>query len=358
MVPSLLTAANWPIVGQLCWILGKVMNFIYNFLDKCLPSDSGLVGLSIILYTIFVYTLLLPLTIKQQRTSKMSSVMNPEIQAIQKKYKNKKDQASMMKQQEEIQQVYDKYGTSMSAGCLPLLIQMPFLFALYPVIYSISDYVPNITAQANKFLTIPDMTITPGNMLSMAKSGETMGYSAAALVITAILLPVLSGLTQYGSIKLSQAISGQQLDKDNPMASTMNTMNITMPLFSVFMVFSLPTGIGLYWIVSAVVRCVQQVFINKHLSKISVEEILEQNKEKAEEKRVKRGEKNERIAAMAQMNTKNMNNQNQKKRQSTSNLSEKEREAKVENAHKKAENAKKGSLASKANMVKKFNEND
>ena len=137
MVPSLLTAANWPIVGQLCWILGKVMNFIYNFLDKCLPSDSGLVGLSIILYTIFVYTLLLPLTIKQQRTSKMSSVMNPEIQAIQKKYKNKKDQASMMKQQEEIQQVYDKYGTSMSAGCLPLLIQMPLLFALYPVIYNI-----------------------------------------------------------------------------------------------------------------------------------------------------------------------------------------------------------------------------
>ena len=106
MVPSLLTAANWPIVGQLCWILGKVMNFIYNFLDNCLPSDNGLVGLSIILYTIFVYTLLLPLTVQQQRTSKMSSVMNPEIQAIQKKYKNKKDQASMMKQQEEIQQVY------------------------------------------------------------------------------------------------------------------------------------------------------------------------------------------------------------------------------------------------------------
>ena len=356
MVPSLLTAANWPIVGQLCWILGKVMNFIYNFLDKCLPSDSGLVGLSIILYTIFVYTLLLPLTIKQQRTSKMSSVMNPEIQAIQKKYKNKKDQASMMKQQEEIQQVYDKYGASMAAGCLPLLIQMPLLFALYPVIYNIQKYVPEIKTApkaVNVFLTLPDLTISP---MQMIKNSGNYGFPAIVIIITAILLPVLSGLTQYGSIKLSQAISGQQLDKDNPMASTMNTMNITMPLFSVFMVFALPTGIGLYWIVSAVVRCVQQVFINKHLSKISVEEILEQNKEKAEEKRVKRGEKNERIAAMAQTNTKNMNNQNQKKRQSTSNLSEKE--AKVENAHKKAENAKKGSLASKANMVKKFNEND
>ena len=117
------------------------------------------------------------------------------------------------------------------------------------------------------------------------------------------------------------------------MASTMNTMNITMPLFSVFMVFSLPTGIGLYWIVSAVVRCVQQVFINKHLSKISVEEI----QDSVENVLIQAG-----YADVA----------------STSNLSEKEREAKVENAHKKAENAKKGSLASKANMVKKFNEND
>ena len=102
MVPSLLTAANWPIVGQLCWILGKVMNFIYNFLDNCLPSDNGLVGLSIILYTIFVYTLLLPLTVQQQRTSKMSSVMNPEIQKLQKKYAGKRDQASQMKMQEEM----------------------------------------------------------------------------------------------------------------------------------------------------------------------------------------------------------------------------------------------------------------
>ncbi len=265
-----------------------------------------------------------------------------------------------MKQQEEIQQVYDKYGTSMSAGCLPLLIQMPLLFALYPVIYNIQKYVPEIKTApkaVNVFLTLPELTVfSPMQMIK--NSGQLWFPGNHDHYYCDFTSGIIRLYTQYGSIKLSQAISGQQLDKDNPMASTMNTMNITMPLFSVFMVFSLPTGIGLYWIVSAVVRCVQQVFINKHLSKISVEEILEQNKEKAEEKRVKRGEKNERIAAMAQMNTKNMNNQNQKKRQSTSNLSEKEREAKVENAHKKAENAKKGSLASKANMVKKFNEND
>ena len=125
MTFSLVTAANWPIVGQLCWLLGKVMNFIYTMLTDTFNLQNGVVGLSIIIYTIIVYTCMLPMTINQQRTSKMSTVMNPEIQAIQKKYKNRKDQASMMKQQEEIQQVYDKYGTSMMGGCLPLLIQMP-----------------------------------------------------------------------------------------------------------------------------------------------------------------------------------------------------------------------------------------
>ena len=355
MTVSLLTAANWPIVGQICWLLGKVMNFIYTILDNVLPSDTGLVGLSIIIYTVLVYTCMMPLTIKQQRTSKMTSVMNPEIQAIQKKYRNKKDQASMMKQQEEIQQVYDKYGTSMTGGCLPMLIQMPLLFALYPVIYDIQNYVPaikNAPAAVNSFLTIPDLTISP---ITMIKNSGSYAFPAVVIIITAVVLPVLSGLTQFGSIKLSQAISGQQMDKDNPMAGTMNTMNYTMPIFSVFMVFTLASGIGLYWIVSAVVRMVQQVFINKHLSKMSVEDLIEKNKEKAEKKKAQRSEKAERINAMAQTNTRGINDS---AKLNVSGMSEKEKEEKIAKAKANANNAKAGSLAAKANMVKKFNEND
>lgn len=355
MTMSLLTAVNWPIVGQICWILGKVMNFIYSVLDNVLPTDNGLVGLSIIIYTILVYTLMMPLTIKQQRTSKMTAVINPEVQAIQKKYRNKKDQASMMKQQEEIQQVYDKYGTSMTGGCLPLLIQMPLLFALYPVIYDMQRYVPAIKdapAAVNRFITIPDLAQAPINMI---KNAGSYGLPAAAIIVTAVVLPVLSGLTQYISIKLSQAISGQQIDKDNPMASTMNTMNVTMPIFSIFMVFTLPTGIGLYWIVSAVVRCVQQLIINKHLSKMSIEELIEKNKEKAEEKKRKRGEKAEKINQMAQTNTRSIKDS---AKSNNFGMSEKEREEKIARAKANANNAKAGSLASKANMVKKFNEND
>ena len=354
MTGSLLTAANWPIIGQICTLLGKVMNAIYVMLDNILTTDQGLVGLSIIIYTILVYTCMMPLTIKQQRTSKMTSVMNPEIQAIQKKYRNKRDQASMMKQQEEMQQVYDKYGTSMMSGCLPLLIQMPLLFALYPVIDDIQDYIPALEgapAAVNQFLTIPDLTISPWTMIR--HSGD-YGLPAAVIIVTAILLPVLSALTQFGSIKLSQAISGTVIDKDNPMAGTMKTMNVTMPLFSLYIVFTLPTGIGIYWIVSAVVRCIQQIFINKHLSKMSVDELIEKNKEKAEKKQKKRGERAERINAMAQTNTRSLS---ASARKQASSMSEKEREEKVAKAKANADQAKAGSLAAKANMVKKFNEN-
>ena len=355
MTFSLVTAANWPIVGQLCWLLGKVMNFIYTMLTDTFNLQNGVVGLSIIIYTIIVYTCMLPMTINQQRTSKMSTVMNPEIQAIQKKYKNRKDQASMMKQQEEIQQVYDKYGTSMMGGCLPPLIQMPLLFALYPVIYSIETYVPAIKSapeSVQRFLTIPNLKEAP---IQMIRNSGDYAIPAAAIIITAILLPVLSGATQMLNIKLSQSATGQQLDKDNPMAGTMKTMNTTMPLLSVFMVFTLPTGIGLYWIISAVVRTLQQIVINKHLSKMSVEDLIEKNKEKAKEKAKKRGERAERINEMAQANTKSMKKTASKK---VSAEIEKEKELKVEKARQNAKNAKPGSLANKANMVERFNKNN
>ena len=104
---TLLSAANWPIVGQIAILLGKVMNVIYNTLDNVLPTDHGLVGWSIIIYTILVYTLMLPLTVNQQKTSRMTALMNPEIKAIQKKYQNKKDQASMMKR-------FSRYMTNMA----------------------------------------------------------------------------------------------------------------------------------------------------------------------------------------------------------------------------------------------------
>ena len=241
----------------------------------------------------------------------------------------------------------------MMSGCLPLLIQMPLLFALYPVIYNMENYVPaikNAGAEVQKFLTIPNMSMSP---LDMIKARDTFDMSPVILIITCIALPVISGLTQYISMKLSQSVSGQELDKDNPMAGTMNTMNMTMPIFSIFMVFTLSSGIGVYWIISAVVRCVQQIIINKYFNKFSVEDLIEKNKEKAEEKRRKRGEKAEKINEMAQTNTRSI-----KSNANKSTITNAEKEEKLKKAAEKSMNAKEGSLASKATMVKKFNENN
>lgn len=124
--------------GPVADILGFIMDMLFRF-----TQHFGVVniGLSIILFTLVVKVLMFPLTIKQQKSSKLMAVMQPEILAIQNKYKGKTDNDSMMRMNVETKAVYEKYGTSMTGGCLQLVIQMPILFALYRVIYNIPAYV-------------------------------------------------------------------------------------------------------------------------------------------------------------------------------------------------------------------------
>ena len=133
----LLSVSTTPVIGWIAQLLGWIMNAIYWVLDAIhIPN----VGLAIIFYTIITYLLLTPLQIKQQKMSKMMSIIQPEIQKIQKKYQGKRDQATQMKIQEETMGLYQKYGISPTGSCLPLLIQLPILFGLYQVIYHIPGY--------------------------------------------------------------------------------------------------------------------------------------------------------------------------------------------------------------------------
>ena len=120
----LLTKSSVPIIGQVASIMGWIMDGIYRVLD--LVGIQNL-GLCIIIFSIIIYALMTPLQVKQQKFSKLSSVMQPELQKIQKKYKDKKDQASVQKMQEETQLVYQKYGVSPTGSCVQLLIQFPVL---------------------------------------------------------------------------------------------------------------------------------------------------------------------------------------------------------------------------------------
>ena len=128
-----------PIFNIIVKIFGYLMNGIYIVIDKIgLPN----VGLAIIIFTLITRIILYPSTVKQQKSSKIMNIIQPEIKAIQAKYEGQKDQQAMMAQQAEIRAVYEKYGTSMSGSCVQLLIQMPIILALYRVIMNIPAYVP------------------------------------------------------------------------------------------------------------------------------------------------------------------------------------------------------------------------
>lgn len=137
-----LTASNGRFLGPIAKGLGYLMNLIYIFQSEVLHINN--VALTIVLFTIFVYICLYPLTYRQQKFSVLSQKMNPEIKAIQKKYKGKTDQNSRMAMQEETQSVYDKYGVSPVGSCIQAAIQMPILFALYRVFFNIPGYIVSI----------------------------------------------------------------------------------------------------------------------------------------------------------------------------------------------------------------------
>ena len=198
----------------------------------------------------------------------------------------------------------------------------------------------------NSFLGI-NIAETPMNLLM-----NSLKTGAIVTAILALSIPVISGLTQYISMKLMPtATPTDNESSDNTMANSMNATMKIMPLFSVVMCFTFPSGIGLYWIASAVVRMIQQLAVNKYLSKISLEELIEKNQKKAAKKREKKGTNAKKLSEMAQVNARRIEEPKPK-------MTEEEREKALERAVEKSKNAKSGSLAAKANLVKQYNENN
>ena len=421
----LLTQYDGAILGPIAKVLGLLMEGIFEVLNLIgIPN----IGLSIIIFTIVIYLLLMPLTIKQQKFSKLSAKMNPEIQAIQAKYKNKKDNDSMMAMNEETQAVYAKYGVSPTGSCLQLVIQMPVLFALYRVIYAMPAYVSRIkesfeplvtklvsengaiefiqglsnsamfskqfsneaflsgnveyientlidclnrasTAEwaslADKFPSLStDISMTLEQLneynnflgLNMANSPSFTMKDAFAtgnylLVIGALLIPILSALTQWINTKLMPQASNSNSGNEtaDAMAQSMKTMNVMMPLMSAFFCFTLPAGMGLYWIAGSVVRSIQQIVINRHIDKMDIDALIKKNEEKYKKKMEKIGVASSQLNNYASMNTKNVS--------SKSSLTQDQKEEALKKANEYySKNSKPGSIAAKANMVKEYNE--
>lgn len=182
----LLTKNSGMILGPIASLLGYIMNAIFWLQEQIGIAN---IGLCIILFTVVIYMLLMPMTIKQQKFSKLQSIMQPELQAIQKKYKGKnQDQAAMLKMNEETKAVYEKYGVSPMGSCLQLIIQMPILFALYRVIWNIPAYVTSVKEVfmplAQKLVT---MTGVQEFMAEIAKSNAVKFNEMTELTLIDVL---------------------------------------------------------------------------------------------------------------------------------------------------------------------------
>ena len=396
----------------IAWLLGQLFNGLFNliyniaewFTDK--PYHVPIIGISVILFTIIVRLILLPMTIKQQKFSKLSGLMNPELQEIQAKYKDKRDQVSMMNMQAETKAVYEKYGTSPTGGCLTMLIQLPIMFALYRVIYKIPGYVTKIRELcggiadkikgtgddwATKLDAIKGISVSASTgratlidkiyNLSPEKWSEVQnafpsvdfgnaydqihGYNNLfGISLTqapgwrlswALIIPILAGLTQWLSVKLMENKNnvnvGSQNDQQAGMASSMKVMNTIMPILSAVFCVSFASCIGLYWIASSVVQIVVQLVINKKMNNKDVDEIVKENIEKANIKRAKKGLPPVKISNVTSKYVEQVHKMEARENRKE----ERDKEIKESTSYYNT-SAKPGSLAAKANMVKMFNE--
>ena len=405
------TTSNWFLIGPISVVLGWVMNGIYEVLDLIGIAN---IGLSIILFTIIIKALMLPLSIKQQKFSKLNSVMSPEIQAIQKKYKNKKDNESMLKQQEEMKEVYEKYGTSMTGGCVQLLLQMPILFALYQVIYHIPGHIAKVKELyvpiQNALMNIQDYA-TNQDLITLAQSNAVsvndltsgtrlidmfynfdpsewekllnifnndaltnaylsiqdqinhinlfltldLSKSPAQQIWPGILIPILAGLTQWLSSKIAQNASPtSSKNNDAPGAGMMKSMTTIMPLMSMVFCFTFASGIGVYWIISAVVQIVIQLFVNRYMEKVDINHMVEKNMEKVNRKRAKKGLPPKKLSNKPVISVKNL--EEEEKLEKEENVKKAEMAKKASEYYDQTAKKKKGSLAAKAAMVQQYDE--
>lgn len=417
MIQIILTQYPGKIIGPIARLIGAIMNGLYMFLNNVFGIQN--IALCIILFTIIIYLLMTPLTYKQQKFSRLTQEMQPEINAIREKYKNKKDQASMQKMNEETQLVYEKYGVSTMGSCVQLLINFPIFIAMYQVVRNVPAYVSSVkdvfiplvdkivnvdgfqkvmetvikeSGTAGISLNFDTATTTSNSIIDVLYALPSHGWDIlrdnfsglsdvissteatvshlnnlftinianspmnlissgwkskdVLLIIGALLVPLISYLTQVLNIKLMSSNTNNAASENDAMARQMKTMNTMMPLFSLIMVFSVPVGAGIYWIAGSVVRSIQQVVLNHHMKNLDLEVIIEKNKEKAKKKKEKQGIRENQIANAARINT----------RKIAEPVSTEEKEQKIRQTSEYAKMARKGSLLEKANMVKDFNE--
>jgi len=283
--------------------IGYLLGWIYNLIPNY--------GWALIIFTLVVKLLLLPLGLKQQKSMTKMQAMQPKITALQEKYKNDQQKLS-----QETMKLYKEYGVSPMGGCLPMLIQLPILFALYRVLYRPLTYMLHMTDKAigalgNQFI-IDMSSKNPMAQIQIAEKANLIDFDFFGLNLSAnpnaegwftiaMIIPVLAAVTTYFSSKITMLMNKNKKEEKNeekpkrilspdqkdtkPNANEMGqTMTWIMPVFTLWITATFPAALGIYWVASNVFSIGQTMLLNGYFAKKMDKEISAQDMLIAEKK--------------------------------------------------------------------------
>lgn len=251
------------------WVVGWILRGVHEMITLFGVESGAGIGwvLAIVGMTIVVRLIIVPLFIKQIKASRAMSLAQPELTAITKKYKGKRDQQTMMRQQEEMKAVQKKYGASMSASCLPLLVQMPVLFALYRLLYYMSAVAHGTMPEHDSIggmgqlqaKALWDSTFF-GESLGQTMFGPTSTLQTKIVIGIMVAFLVITMFVQTAFLSMKN-MSDEQLNSDNPMVKSTKSMMYFMPLVYLFTGPVVQVGLLIYWVTSNTWSLVQQYFM-------------------------------------------------------------------------------------------------
>lgn len=269
----------------------------------------GNYGFALILFTILVRLILLPLSIKQQKSMQQTQRIQPEMNRIREKYKNDKEKLN-----EETMKLYKEHNVNPAGGCLPLLVQFPIIIGLYQAIIRPLTYMFNLTADQIEVLTqkvnevlsaqgkniiegvgqfeiriaqnlspeiLESVGLTNINIIDFNFLGINLGDTPNMSLINLLwIIPIFAALTTFLTTKVTTALSGNQ-QAEGSAASTMKTMNMLFPVMTAWFAFTMPAGVGFYWILGNVIQIIQQIALNYYFkSKEAENPLVIESKEK------------------------------------------------------------------------------
>lgn len=276
-----------------------MFDWFYKILGMILSFFNGITGnylIAVILFALLFKIILFPFSIKQQKNSIKQASLRPKEQAIRKKYKGREDQESKNKMNMEVQEMYQAEGYSPFSGCLPMLLQLPILVALYNVIRQPLTYIcgldiakcnealtkigaitenmtdelkmvdvlkTNLAAAAEHYAELADVTLPNFSIFGLNLAPVPMDkISEGGMGLLYLLIPVLTFVFMYGSMKINRKFTYQP-EQDPSAGCSMKVMDFAMPLMSTYIAAIWPSIMGVYWMFNNLLSPIQQFILHK-----------------------------------------------------------------------------------------------